>query len=314
VERALEGLDSDLETDNTIWTCLTCKICSDRCPSTVNYPEFIRGVRAEARKVGNVGTCSQAGTLHKLMELMANPKLKQDRLSWVPEDAKISEKGDVLYFMGCLPYLDAIYRNIGSNSLNIAKSALYIMNKAGITPVLSNDERCCGHDLLWTGDREGFKKLAELNLKYIKDSGAKTVVTTCPECFRTISKDFPEFADKLDFEVVHISQFVEDLIEQGKLKFEGPTPVLPSTSTTQPTPAQPEGQTDASAEETKENPNALKVTYHDACRLGRHMGVYDSPRKVVESAPNLKLVEMEKNRESGVCCGVSAWTNCKNPG
>ncbi len=282
VERALEGLDSELQTDDTIWSCLTCNICSDKCPSTVKYPEFIRGIRALARKVGNLGRCSQAGTLHMLMEISANPGLSQDRTYWIPEDAKTSQKGDVLYFVGCLPYLDVIYRDIGANSLNIALGALGILNSAKISPVITNDERCCGHDLLWTGDMEGFEKLAKLNVQYIKDAGVKTVVTTCPECFRTLDKDFPEYVGKIDFEVLHISQFIEDLLDCGKLKYN------------------------------EQAQDMVKVTYHDSCRLGRHMGIYESPRKVVSGAQNLELIEMQRNREDGMCCGVSAWTNCKS--
>jgi Fe-S oxidoreductase len=216
------------------------------------------------------------------MGMMANPDLSQNRIDWIPEDAKVSERGEVLFYVGCLPYLDVIYKNIGADSLNIAKGALKILNKAEISPVISNDERCCGHDLLWTGDSEGFEKLAELNVKYIKESGAKTVVTTCPECFRTLSKDYPEYAGNLDFEVVHISQFIEELINNGKLKFPG------------------------------RSQDIQRITYQDPCRLGRHMGIYDSPRNVISSTSNISLVEMERNRESAMCCGVSAWTNCKS--
>jgi Fe-S oxidoreductase len=279
---ALEGLGTDLESDNSIWTCLTCGSCSERCPSTVKFPEFIRGVRAKAKLTGNEGKCSQAGTLHLLMEMMAVSKLSQNRTYWIPDEAKVSKKGDVLYFVGCLPYLDVIYKNIGAGSLNIAKGALTILNKANISPVISNDERCCGHDLLWTGDSEGFEKLAKLNVKYIKESGAKTVVTTCSECFRTLSKDYPEYIGDLDFNVLHISQFIEDLINNGKLKF-------PNHSQ-----------------------DIQRITYQDPCRLGRHMGIYDSPRNVISSTSNIKITEMERNRESALCCGVSAWTNCKS--
>lgn len=282
VEMALEGLGEDLELDKSIWTCLTCNRCSDRCPSTVKYPEFIRGVRAKARLAGNVGQCSQAGTLHLLMEAMANQKLKQERTKWIPKDAKTSRKGDVLFFVGCLPYLDVIYSNIGANSGNIATSALRILNKAGISPVITNEERCCGHDLLWTGNTHGYEKLAKLNAQYIKDSGAKTLVTTCPECFRTLTKDYPEYIGEFAIDVVHISQFIEDLLDKGKLKAN-------------------EKATDIQ-----------KVTYHDSCRLGRHMGIFESPRKVLSKIPSIELLEMERNRESGICCGVSAWTNCKS--
>jgi Fe-S oxidoreductase len=107
--------------------------------------------------------------------------------------------------------------DIGADSLNIAKATLALINKAGISPVISNDERCCGHDLLWTGDKDGFQKLAELNLKFIKDTGAKTIVTSCSECFRTLVKDYPDYVGELGIEVVHISQFLEKLLEENKL-------------------------------------------------------------------------------------------------
>jgi Fe-S oxidoreductase len=282
VEMALEGLGQDLSRGDDIWSCLTCNSCSDRCPSTVKYPEFVRGVRAEARKIGNVGRCSRGGALQLLMELMAHPELTQNRTSWIPDTAEVSEKGDVLYFVGCLPYLDVIFSDIGADSLNIARGALRILNEAGIAPVVANEERCCGHDMLWTGDTEGFNKLVKLNTDFIKETGAKTIVTTCPECFRTLSKDYPEYAGELDVEIVHISQFIEDLMEKGQLKYSG----------------------DAQ--------DVLKVTYQDPCRLGRHMGVYDAPRNALIGTGNVELSEMEKNRENSVCCGVSAWTNCKH--
>jgi Fe-S oxidoreductase len=281
VEMALEGLGTDLEMDKTIWTCLTCNSCSDRCPSTVKYPEFIREVRAKARSAGNFGQCSQAGTLHLLMELMADPKLSQDRISWIPQDAKISKKGEVMYFVGCLPYLDTIYKKIGANSLNTARAALDILNLGGISPVITNDERCCGHDLLWTGDFEGFEKLAKLNLQYFKKAGVKTIVTTCPECFRTLKKDYPEYVGEFDIEVLFISELVEDLVKNNKLRFNG-------------------------------EKQDLKITYQDPCRLGRHMGIYDSPRNVVSNICKIELNEMERNKERSQCCGVSAWTNCKS--
>jgi Fe-S oxidoreductase len=125
-------------------------------------------------------------------------------------------------------------------------------------------------------------KLAELNLKYIKESGAKTIVTTCPECLRTLTLDFPEHLEKLDVEILHISQFIQKLVDEGKLEF-------------------------------NENvEDLLKITYHDPCRLGRQMGVYEAPRKVIESTGKSELIEMDRNRETSVCCGVSAWTNCKS--
>ncbi len=135
--------------------------------------------------------------------------------------------------------------------------------------------------LVFENNIEGFEKLVKLNIQYFKKAGVKTIVTTCPECFRTLKKDYPEHAGEFDIEVLFISELVEDLVKDNKLRFNG-------------------------------EKQDLKITYQDPCRLGRHMGIYDSPRNVVSNICQLELNEMERNRERSQCCGVSAWTNCKS--
>jgi heterodisulfide reductase subunit D len=120
----------------------------------------------------------------------------------------------------------------------------------------------------------------EYNVDLIKKSGAKRVVFTCPECYRTFNMDYADLMDDLDFEMVHISDYMKELIDSGKLKTED--------FTTAP----------------------FKFTYHDSCRLGRHSGIYDSPRALAESFSDGGLLEMERTRDKAMCCGVSAWTNC----
>ena len=93
----------------------------------------------------------------------AAPDLKQNRLNWVNGDLKIAEKGEVLYFVGCAPFFDVFFSDLEVKTLDAAKSVVKLLNAVGVEPVLMPNERCCGHDLLWSGDRENFLKLAEHN-------------------------------------------------------------------------------------------------------------------------------------------------------
>jgi len=278
VEKALMGLENDVLTDKGLWSCLTCYLCRQRCPLDIEYDELIRTCRAKAANNGIVGNCSHEGVLFSLSRLMANPEAKQNRLAWVPQDAQVAKTGDILYFAGCLPYFNVAFDDINVKSIDIAQSMLKILNSAGITPVLLENERCCGHDLSFSGDKESFERLAKMNMAAINESHASTVITTCPECYRTLKTDYTELLGQPKFEVLHASEFLARLIDQGKIKFPGKM--------------------------------GMKVTYQDPCRLGRHMGVYDSPRKVITSIPGVELVEMTRNRESALCCGVSAWMGC----
>jgi len=281
VLRAMEGIVDNIANDRDIWTCTTCEQCNSMCPYKVDYSGFIRGMREEAIELGGAPLCSQGGLIHATQRIMANSDLKQKRLGWVSDDLKISDKGDVFYFVGCLPHYDAIfYDRQGLGMTKICESAVKIMNKAGIVPVVSNEEKCCGHDLNWTGDETNFEKLMEHNIELIKKSGAKKVVFTCPECYRTFKMDYQDLAGDLGFELVHISDFVKQLVDSGSLKLDGA------------------------------KKSSHTFTYHDSCRMGRHSGIYDSPRELAKAFSGAKFVEMENTRDKAICCGVSAWSNC----
>jgi Fe-S oxidoreductase len=277
VVKALEGMEG-LATEKDIWSCMTCEMCSDMCPYKVDYAGFIQGLRTEAAHLGTTPVCSQGGLIQTLGRIMTNPSLEQNRLGWLEDGLKVSKKGEVLYFSGCLPHLQDIFELRNVNLVDIARSTVKIMNKAGIEPVVSNDEVCCGHDLLWTGDENTYEKLMKKNLEMIKKSSAKIVVFNCPECLRTFEVDYRDWVDNLDFKMVHISDFIMDLVDDGKLKL---------------------------------NKEDLQVTYHDPCRLGRHMEIYDSPRDLIETAGG-KISEMERNKEKSSCCGVSAFVSCES--
>ncbi|HJX04715.1 MAG TPA: hydrogenase iron-sulfur subunit, partial [Thermoplasmata archaeon] len=139
VLKAMEGIVDNIAKDRDIWTCTTCEQCNAMCPYKVDYSGFIRGMREEAAEFGAAPLCSQGGLIHSTQRIMAKSTLKQNRLGWVKDDMKVADKGEVFYFVGCLPHYDAIFYDRQDMRLqDIATSAVRIMNKAGIVPVVSN--------------------------------------------------------------------------------------------------------------------------------------------------------------------------------
>lgn len=263
--------------DSSLWECLTCGLCQTRCPSQIDYITFMRDVRSISMNTGQKAECSHGGAFQSLMRIMTAKELKQNRMDWLSKDLKIAKKGDVLYFVGCAPYFDIYFSELNVESVGSSQGAIQLLNKMGITPVVLPDERCCGHDMLWSGDLDNFKRLAEHNLKLIEDAGAKTVVFSCPEGYQTFSREYPFYFGNLGFKVVHILEMLDEQVKNNSIKFK----------------------------EMKE-----PVTYHDPCRLGRHMGVYEAPRTVIDAIPNIEFVEMEKSGKRATCCGVGNWLTC----
>jgi len=277
VYSALRGHKAQLLSNSQLWSCITCSMCEERCQSGVRYTELIKLLRAEAHGLGETGQCTHGGALQSLMHIMTADHLSQNRLDWVDKRLKTATEAETLYFVGCQPYFDILFADIGVKTLGTAKGAVKLLNHLDIVPALLPNERCCGHDLLWAGDTEHFVRLAEHNLKEISKAKVKQVVTTCPECYLTLKVEYPRYFGSLDFEVVHLSQLLAEKIADGELKFRR---------------------------------SAKKVTYHDPCRLGRFSGIYDEPRAVINAIPKLELVEMPRNRASALCCGTQAWMNC----
>jgi heterodisulfide reductase subunit D len=277
IEKSIQGRLEEVMDDPLFWSCLICKHCTELCPSDVYFTEFLRDARSLARSFDRFGDCTHSEMIQTWGRMMANPNQPQNRLNWLTDDLKISNDSDTLYFVGCLPYYDPLFKKMGAEGVTIAQATVKILNHLGVEPQVLADERCCGHDQLWEGDQETFQALASINIEKLQASGAKRIVTACPECARTLKIDYPQFVGDHEMEVLHITEYLAES-QNFILKDGGESP-------------------------------KYRVTYQDPCNLGRHLGVYDQPRQVLEKL-GFELVEMDRTQNSSLCCGTSCWRAC----
>jgi Fe-S oxidoreductase len=282
VKRALLEFEEELCFDKELWDCLTCDLCRARCRSDVNLPEFIRRLRMEGRRVDNLGVNSHNNVFNLIAQIQLKAGDKQDRLSWVTPDIKYHNKGKTLYFVGCAPYFNSVFKEMGQDNLAAPLASLRLLNKIDIEPVLMGYERCCGHDQFWTGDQDTFERLLVQNITNFRNAGVEQIVTSCPECHFMLDQEYRNYSDKYDIECKHITELLADKQSSGELK-------IPNVG---------------------ENLPAETVSYHDSCRLGRFSGIYDAPRKIIEAIPGAKLSELARNRTASACCGVNSFINC----
>ncbi len=261
-----------------IWSCLTCGLCYDRCPSAVNFPEFIQDMRHILKTMGLSELKTHGGFFQSLMRTMTTKELKIKHWEWLPKDIALDPNSDILFFGGCAPYFDTFFsRFLNVRTKDILVDSIRLLNFFDIHPAVMPDERCCGHDLLWTGDRKNFLKLARLNVDAIHDAGVKKVVTSCPECFRTFSYDYPKHGIDIRFEVIHLYDLLQKEIDKGAVGFQ---------------------KFDRS------------ITYQDPCRLSRFANQAELPRKLIQKTSPKAFTEMADSGVGAVCCGNCAWTGC----
>lgn len=265
--------------ENAVWECLTCEICSERCPSGVDFSGFIldmRNLLAETK--GLKGYRAHDGAVHSWMRMMTAPELKQNRMDWLNgQDIKTAASGEVAYFVGCAPYFDVFFSGIQTDTLSIARDSIRLLNFMDIEPVILPDERCCGHDLLWTGDQENFERLCRLNYKTFKSAGIKEIIVSCPECFHVLSKHMPRVIPEFDLKITLLLDMIHEEVHKGGMTF---------------------------------RPLKRNVTFQDPCKLARMLDRCDEQRELLGLIPELNFTEMEHYGRSSICCGNSGFINC----
>jgi len=259
-----------LLTDEAAWSCTTCGYCVEVCP--VGNEPMLDILRARQDLVMMESKFPQEAmeTFDKI-ENYGNPwgLSPQEREVWM-EGKEVplmrdKKEAEVLYWAGCA----GAYDNRGKE---ISQAVVDVLNEAKVDfASLGNEETCTGDSARRIGNEYLFQTMAEKNLETFGKYKFKKIVTQCPHCFTTLKNDYSELG--ADLEVVHHSQFIGELVSEGKIS--------------------PKAWLDED------------VTYHDACYLGRHNDEYDAPRDVIQSImKNGSLVEMEKSREESFCCGA----------
>jgi len=247
-----------------LYFCMTCAYCFRRCPAGVKPHEAFEAARAMLASQGKAP--KEHRKLLKNISRFGNPlgEPREARGDWLPSGIELSDKPEILYWVGCM----ASYR-VKETATSMAR----ILEAAGVGfTTLGDEEGECGSVLIRMGHWTEAKRIAEENKKKLEEVGAKMLATSCPGCFKTFINDYPKlFGINLKFEILNSSELLERLIDAGKI--------------------------------TRPRLN-LKVAYHDPCYLGRHLNVYDSPRKVIKAIPGVDLREHPKSRWLSACCGA----------
>jgi len=257
-----------------MYSCLTCSACTNACPQLVDYDSYV-----DMRRALVVGGPPASNIPHTVLQavLAAEAEEEHDSDFISVEDYPIDSS--IGYYPGCVDYLDQemIFSHINEGEMNLGDATtsaftLFEEMDKEVSYLGRDFLKCCGHDQKWQGMDEVFEKLKAYNQKKIQASGIDTLVSSCAECFRTFAKDY----ELEGIKVMHTTEFLTENGFDMNLKAE----------------------------------EDVTVTYHDPCRLGRQMEIYDGPRDLVTAVDGVELVEMEHHGEDALCCGVSSMMSC----
>lgn len=254
------------ESDDILYGCTTCNKCVLKCPRGVTIIDIVKAMRAMIAETGAIpGVLRTAtGSVHSNGNPWSEPRDK--RTAWMKEmEVPLFEEGtEYLLYVCCTSAYDA-------RGQKVARALVKVLTAAGVSfGIIGEEENCCGESVRKIGDEELFMNTAEKNIKLFSGKGVTKIIATSPHCYYTLTQEYPELGG--EFEVIHYTQLLAGLLEEGKLSLSKPLD--------------------------------KKVTYHDPCYLGRHNDIYDEPRALISAATGGNLVEMDRVRHESLCCGA----------
>jgi Fe-S oxidoreductase len=270
-EYSIDLID-DVITEEEIWACTTCRNCEDQCPVMNEHVDKIIDMRRYlVLTEGKVAPEAQRTFTN--IERQSNPWgiNRNERIDWREEREDITvptvkevEEFEILWFVGSMGSFD-------NRNKKVAQDFAKIMNVAGVQfAILGNEEKNSGDTVRRMGNEFLFQQLCQENIETLQKYNVKKIVTACPHTYNTLKNEYPEFG--LEAEVVHHTELIHQLLEEGRIK-------------------------------PKKEVNE-RITYHDSCYLGRYNGIYELPREILKMIPGVEIIEMQRNRQDGMCCGA----------
>jgi Fe-S oxidoreductase len=263
-----------------MFQCTSCGACDNVCHVNLNLHELWAEVR-EWLVANNVELPETITRMRSTIDANHSPyvtgfdsETPADRNKMILEKYKLPKQADIVFFIGCVS---------SSLLIKIMNSAIKILRKSDVNFTILEDEWCCGNILGTTGQgkTDTFSTHAEHNLSAVSKTGAQTLVTACPGCFRTFTEMYPKYYDKPNFQVLHFTEMLSELIDNDKISFK------------------------KSLDKT--------LAYHDPCELGRLSGIFEPPRKILENIPGVQFEELTYNKLNCNCCGNGGGINSLEP-